>query len=57
MINFIVDTLHVSASNREVVRVLYRYIKPFPKNERKQVYKMAIKRHLDNKKLYRDCRF
>jgi hypothetical protein len=55
MINFLVDRLHVSTSDRDVVREIYRHIrKPneCPRKVRHEAYRAALKRHHENQGLY-----
>ena len=59
MISFIVDNLHVSASNRDVIRAFWERIPDDSKHNRKlrfirhNIYRMALKRHADNRETYR----
>lgn len=59
MIHQIVDRLHVSTSNREVIKYVRSRLAPRGrkglehKADRKAIYRMALEAHRENRELYR----
>ena len=59
-IEWLVDRLHVAESNRAVVREIWDRLSlssrgdPAQRGERRRAYRCALKRHQENRALYRD---
>ena len=52
-IEFIVDKFHVATNNREIIREFYNRMKGnYSREQRKAVYKYALKHHKENFKFY-----
>ncbi len=59
MIGFIVDRMHVSTSDRDIVREFYRRMRRgprIPRFNRRALYARALARHHANQRLCRDFR-
>lgn len=61
LVRMYVDNLHVATSNKKVIRGLWDRLKKHPENmtldkkqDRKELYKIALQYHRENFELYRD---
>jgi hypothetical protein len=61
---YVNQNVHVSTSNKKLLRIFWDKLKAHPQNmtmaakaERKEVYRIALAEHEENRQLVRDWRF